>query len=170
MHEGIFGVGGFVVARHDRIRDWAAARAKDYLQCKVDVEQDVAPPVVKAAGRMDVVVAKYGHKLLIDVVVATVASSNAREQARRTKEPGRSLRTADARKLTTYGPAVLALSVEDTGRIGPGTVRFLKELAESQDMLPTGEAYRKLLAELQHIMLLGTTAILQAACGLTPTA
>ena len=169
VHEGICGVGGFVEARHDRIRDWSAARAKDYLHCRVDTEHDVAPPVVKAAGRMDVVVARYGHNMFIDVVVASVATTNFREQARRSKEPGRSLRAADARKQSRYGSAVLPLSIEDTGRIGPGTMRFLKELAESQDLTPTGVEYRKLLAELQHVMLLGTAAILQSACGLTPT-
>ena len=54
---------------HARICKWLAERIKDCWRCPVEQEQDVAPPLVKSSGRMDIVVRKNGQKLLIDVVV-----------------------------------------------------------------------------------------------------
>ena len=128
------------------------------------------PPLVTTAGRMDLVVTKHGVKYLYDVVVSSAVTSDARELARRGKEPGRSLRTAAQRKAAKYGASVVALAIEDTGRVGPGMVRFLSELAKEQDACPASDEYRRLLAEVQHIMLLGTAAMLQRARGIDPKA
>lgn len=168
-HEALCGVGGLVIERHDGIRDWLGSKLKEAWGCPVQTEEPVEPPLVTSKGRMDVVATRSGAKTLVDVVVATVATIDPREQARRVKEPGRSLRVAEGRKMTTYGPSALAFAIEDTGRVGPGTSRLLMDLAMSQDLVPAADEYRRLLAELQHLMLSGTAAILQAAVGVVPT-
>ena len=116
---------------------------------------------------MDVIARRLGHTLLIDVVVGTTASDNRREQARRAHEPGRSLRIAEARKFSRYGSSVLPMSVEDTGRLGSGTSRLLRALAEESD--DASAEYRRLAAELQHVVLSATASMLQAARGVVPT-
>ena len=118
---------------------------------------------------MDIVADRFGQKLLIDVVVSTVATDQITERGRRSKEPGRSLRTAEGRKLARYGPSVLALAVEDSGRVGSGTVRLLRELAAAQDDVPAALEYRRLVAELQHVVLSATASMLQVCRGIVPT-
>ena len=116
---------------------------------------------------MDVVAHRCGQRCLVDVVVGTTVTDNAAEVGRRAREPGRSLRIAASRKLTRYGPSVLAFAVEDTGRVGSGAVRLLKELAKEQEE-DTGVAYRHLVAEMQHVVLAATASMLQAARGQLP--
>ena len=62
----------------------AIDRAKEYLGCSVDNEKMVSPPLVERAGKMDLVITQCGRRLLIDVVVATVATTDVAEQLRRT--------------------------------------------------------------------------------------
>ena len=117
---------------------------------------------------MDRVATRYGQKLLVDVVVWTTFTDNATERERRSRTPGRSLRTAEARKLTRYGPSVLAFAVEDTGGLGSGTTRMLREIASEHEEDPSTE-YRRLAAELQHVVLSATATMLQVARGQEPT-
>ena len=167
-HEELCGVGGLVEARHDSIRDWSKAAVLDAGDCTVEKEVDVSPPLVATEGRMDLMVTRQGVKHMFDVAVSSAARTNSLDMMRRTKELGRSLRTAEQRKAAKHGASVTALAIEDTGRIGPGTVRFLSELAKTQELIPVSQEYRRLLAEMQHVMLLGTAAMLRSACGLTP--
>ena len=112
-HEYVCPVAGLQDARRTRIRRWVAEKIRECWRCRVDEEEDVAPPLVTSAGRMDVVAKRHGQKLLADIVVGTIATDTPDERARRINEPGRSLRTASARKLTCYGPKVLAIAAED---------------------------------------------------------
>ena len=133
----------------------------------MEEERPVSPPLVSSDGRMDVIASRHGHKLLADIVIGTTATVQERERARRVHEPGRSLKIAEARKFARYGPAVLAVAVEDTGRLGSGTVRLLRDLvAEDED--PASE-YRRLVAELQHVVLSATASMLQIARGSVTT-
>lgn len=118
--------------------------------CSVVEEEDVALREVKSKGRMDVVAKRFCVKTLTDVVIDTTATNNAAEVSRRARQPGRSLRTAASRKLARYGPSVLAFALEDTGRLGSGTVRLLQQLAADASE-ETGFTYQQLLAELQHV-------------------
>ena len=141
---------------------------KEVWGCAVEEEVPVGRPLVSSDGRMDVVVHRHGQKLLIDVVVSTTATDQAAELARRRHEPGRSLRTAAVRKLTRYGPSVLAFAAEDSGRLGSGTIRLLKELAKEQGDDAALE-YQRLASELQHVVLSATATMLQVARGQPPT-
>ena len=63
---------------------------------------------------------------------------------------------------------MLAFAVEDTGRLGLGAVRLLRDLAaEGEPDDPA--AYQKLAAELQHVVLSATATMLQIARGVVPT-
>ena len=169
-HEYVCAVGGFPEFRHNRVRDWLAQQVRELWACRVQTEEPVATPLVKSSGRMDVVAHRLGAKVLIDVVVGTTFSDNAAEASRRAREPGRSLRMAASRKLARYGPSVLPFTVEDTGRLGSGAMRLLKELAsETEQQEDIGAEYRRLVAELQHIVLGATASMLQAARGQPPT-
>ena len=155
--------------RHNRVRKWTAEKSKEAWGGKVLEERPVGPPQVRTPGRMDVIARREGVQTLIDVVVSSVATDVRREQERRAREPGRSLRTAEARKLTRYGEGVLAVAVEDTGRLGAGTMRLLRDWAECQDDLPPDVEYRRLAVELQHVVLSGTASMLQISRGVAPS-
>ena len=169
MHEHVCPVGGLQDVRHTRVRKWMAERLKEKFADQVSQEEPVNQPLVKSAGKMDVVARRHGETLLIDVVIATPLTTEPRERARRTREAGRSLRTAEARKLSRYGPKVLALAVEDTGRLGNGTVRLLRSLAAEEEIEDRAEACRRLVAELQHVVLGSTAVMLEIARGARPT-
>ena len=126
--------------------------------------------MVKAPGRMDVVGWLGGVPLLIDVVVASVATTDAAETKTRTMDATRAVRSAERRKLQRYGDTVLAIAIEDSGRIGGGTRRFLKQLAARDAQDQPSVAYRRLLAELQHVVLGATAVMLQGARGAPQTA
>ena len=167
-HEYTCPVSGLQDARHTRVRKWLAERIREFWACKVDQEVAVTQPLVRRDGRMDVIATRYGVKLLVDVVIGTTFTDNAAERERRALVPGRSLRSAEARKLSRYGPTVLAFAIEDTGRLGCGTVRLLRELAAVSER-DASEEYRRLTAELQHVVLSATATMLQVARGQTPT-
>jgi len=169
VHELVCPASGSVEARHTRVKNWLAERIRERWACPAQKEQPVEPPLVKRAGVMDIVAVKDGMTLLIDVVLATSATDNEPERQRRVKEPGRSLRTAEARKFTRYGPSVVAFAVEDTGRLGSGTARLLRALASEQEDVPAAEDFRKLVGELQHMVLSATAVLLQRARGVVPT-
>ena len=160
--------GGGVIARHSRVVKWGAEKLKEYRGCQAKVEQPVQPPLVTRVGRMDILANDLGKDLLVDVVICTSATDSQRERERRVNEPGRSLRTAEARKLAAYGPNVLALAVEDTGRLGSGAKRFIKDLAERQDVRSVADEYQRLQAELQHVVLSSTASMLQRCRGVVP--
>ena len=159
-HQYVCPVQGLQEARHDRVVQWACEKIKEHWGERVQSEQRVAPPLVRSEGRMDVVATRHGQCLLIDVAIATVATDSVAELTRRSREPGRALRTAEARKFARYGSAVLALAVEDTGRLGSGTRRLLRELAEAQEVVPVGVELGRLVAELQHVVLSSTATML----------
>ena len=58
--------------------------------------------------------------------------------------------TTDRKEVSPF--MVTAFTVEDTGRLGSGTVCLLKELASEQQEDSSAE-YRRLVTELQHIVL-----------------
>ena len=68
-----------------------AETIREAWACPVEEEKPVAPPLVKREGRMDVIAARWGQKLLIDVVVGMTATDTTEELARRVHQPGRSL-------------------------------------------------------------------------------
>ena len=112
----------------------------------------------------------FGH-LNIDVTIPSLHSSSVREALRRQHAPERAIRAGIADKLTTYGPGVIALAVDDTGAIGAGALRLLGQLA--WQLGGESEGPRLLLswrAELQHIVLQATAGMAQGARGLPRTA
>ena len=169
-HEHLCSIGGAIDARHTALRTWVAEKLGDAeYGGTVAVEQPVAPPEVNKAGRVDVVCRRGGQRLLVGVAVASCATTYLDELARRRTDANRALRQAERRKSARYGDHVLAVAVEDTGRVGGGTRRLLRELAEQQEEETVAVAYRKLLADVQAVVLAATAAVLQSAHGLPPT-
>ena len=169
LHELLCPLGGGVNDRHTSLRKWVADKLRDSYGVRVQEEKPVAPPEVSVAGRMDVVCFRGSARLLIDTVVATPATTDTAELARRRYDAARALNEAERRKRKRYGDAVLAFAVEDTGRIGRGARRLLRELAELLEDESPCAAFRRLLAEVQHVVLGSTAALLQTARGLQPT-
>ena len=114
---------------------------------------------------MDITARRPEGLLEVDVTIATVASRDHAELARRVREPGRAARNEVKNKLRRYGPSVLAFAIEDTGRLAPSTCRLLRELAGSQDEIPVQDEYHKLVRELQHIVLASSASMLQSSRG-----
>ena len=169
-HEFLCNIGGAVDGRHDGLRDWVADKVRDAFGCRVATERPVQPPLVKTAGRMDVVCWIGGAPLLVDVVVPSCTTTDAAEIKRRMVDPTRAIRVAERKKKTRYGDTVLAVAVEDTGRVGSGAQRLLRQLAAKQEDEDASIAYRRLLAEMQYVVLSATAVMLQGARGALQTA
>ena len=88
------GVGGLVTGRHDRIRDWAKGKAQDYWGV-VGREEDVAPPLVKTVGRMDVVPRRYDADPQL--------GAHVHQEKRAAQSPFGTLRQDADSRLGTYG-------------------------------------------------------------------
>ena len=119
---------------------------------------------------MDVVCWIGGAPLLVDVVVPSCTTTDAAEIKRRMVDPTRAIRVAERRKKTRYGDTVLAVAVEDTGRVGSGAQRLLRQLAAKQEDEDASIAYRRLLAEMQYVVLSATAVMLQGARSALQTA
>jgi hypothetical protein len=118
---------------------------------------------------MNIICSRDGQQLLIDVVVATCATTNQAELSRRRVDASRAIRAAQRRKRQRYGDNVLPVVVEDSGRIGSGTRRLSRELAECREDTPTEQVLNSLLAKVQAIVLGATAAMMQKARGVQPT-
>ena len=106
----------------------------------------------------------------VDIVIPAIATTDVQELARRQHDSARALRAAAADKLKRYGPSVIAFAVDDSGRLGPQSVRFLRELARGLEPDDADREFVKLRAEVQHIVLQATASMAQAARGVPRTA
>ena len=89
----------------------------------------------------------------VDVVIPAIATTDVQEMSRRQHDPARALRAAAADKLKRYGPSVIAFAVDDSGRLGPQSARFLREVARGLEPDEADKEFIKLRAEVQHIVL-----------------
>ena len=145
------------------------AQLRGTYEGHVGVERHVAPPRVRTACRMNIICSRDDQQLVIDVVVATCATTNQAELSRRHVDASRAIRAAQRRKRQRYGDNVLPVVVEDSGRIGSGTRRLSRELAECREDTPTEQVLNSLLAKVQAIVLGATAAMMQKARGVQPT-
>ena len=169
-HEHYCGVGGGIIQRHNRVVAWLAEKMRQLWRCNVREEFRTSADIHGRPGRMDITARRPEGTLEVDVAIATVASVDQAELSRRVRNPGRAARTEVKKKLSRYGPSVLAFVLEDTARMAAGTCRLLRELARSQEDLPHDEAFQSLARELQHIVLASSASTLQSARGRPRTA
>jgi hypothetical protein len=106
----------------------------------------------------------HGH-FDVDIVVPSVATTDEQELARRRRDPTRAVRAAVAGKVERYGPSVVALAVDDAGRMAASTKRFLHALAQSLAPGDPQAEFCSLRAQLQHLVMQGTASMAQAARG-----
>ena len=158
------------MTRHNRVREWLADKLRDSFGGRTLTEQPHPYANGTAGGEMDIKHdSAFGH-WDIDVTIVSISTSNVREALRRQTDPARALRGGVADKLRTYGPGVLAFAVDDTGAVGAGATRLLREMAVH--LVGEHESARLLLAwrgELQHIVLQSTAGMMQAARGVPRT-
>ena len=140
-----------------------ADKSRDAFGGSWATEQDVQPPLVERAGRMDIVGWLDGAPLLIDTVVPSNVTTDAQELKRRMVDATRAVRAAERKKKTRYGATVLGAAVEDTGRVGAGLQRYLRRLAARLDEDEPARGYRQLMSEVQWVVLGATTRMLQGA-------
>ena len=87
---------------------------------------------------------------LFDVAVAAVACLNGGELARRLYEPGRAARAQAHSKYLRYGPTVIPIVIEDTGRLHVEALKMFRFLAKTA--LDPAAEQRHLIGEFQAIM------------------
>ena len=163
VHEFLCNLGGAQDVRHSALRDWVADKSRDAFGGSWATEQDVQPPLVERAGRMDIVGWLDGAPLLIDTVVPSNVTTDAQELKRRMVDATRAVRAAERKKKTRYGATVLGAAVEDTGRVGAGLQRYLRRLAARLDEDEPARGYRQLMSEVQWVVLGATARMLQGA-------
>ena len=171
VHEGLCSIGGGVLTRHNRVRDWLAEKLRCAFGGRTLTEQPHRHANGISMGRIDLKHDSSQGHLDIDVTITSIYTSNVRESLRRRTAPERSIRAGVKDKLRTYGAGVLAFAADDTGAISVSAVRLLRKMAHQIGGVHYGS---KLLqnwrAELQHIILQSTTGMAQVARGEPRTA
>ena len=100
---------------------------------------------------------------LLDTAVASVASVNPLELARRMYEPGRPGREQAKVKYRRYGPTVSPIIMEDTGRLHITATRMLRQMV--MNTMDPGKELREITAEFQAVMLAASMHAQRAARG-----
>ena len=100
---------------------------------------------------------------LFDVAVAAVACLNGGELARRLYEPGRAARAQAHSKYLRYGPTVIPIVIEDTGRLHVEALKMFRFLAKTA--LDPAAEQRHLIGEFQAIMFTASMQSQRAARG-----
>ena len=136
---------------------------REYWGCPVREEKRTSADIEGRPGRMDIVDRRAGGLLKVDVAIASVASVDRAELARRARDPGRPARLEVKKNLRRYGPSVLPFVLEDTGRPSASACRLLRELARSQEEADESEEHAKLLRQVQYIALANSASMMQAA-------
>ena len=148
VHEGLCSIGGGVLTRHNRVRDWLAEKLRCAFGGRTLTEQPHRHANGISTGRIDLKHDSSQGHLDIDVTITSIYTSNVRESLRRRTALVRSIRAGSA-----------------------GAVWLLRKTARQI----CGDHYRsKLLqnwrAELQHIILQSTAGMAQVARGEPRTA
>ena len=170
VHEGLCNIGGGPLTRHNRVREWLAEKMREAYGGTTATEQP-HPLANGSPGRMDIKHSSAHGHLDVDVTIASLYTSNAREALRREQAPSRALRQGIAEKLRHYGPGVIPFALDDTGAMGSSALRLLRRLAwASGGPLSGPNLFTLWRAELQHIVLQTTAGMAQSARGMPRTA
>ena len=135
-------MGGGVVHRHNRIRDWLAELVKSLTGHTATTEQYVPrwDRVVSVNGadtieraRLDVVfVNLHGQRVHLDVVVPTAGATNLElARSRAARDGAAAARAEEGERVRYPGPDLIPFAVEALGRPGRDAVRFVWSLAPS---------------------------------------
>ena len=159
--------------RHNRLRTWIAQQYKATADCKVaeEVRWPELDRVCRSGprrgqteeARIDVVVQDMQGTQLLDVAVAAVATLDGTELARRMFEPGRAARAQAHSKYLRYGPTVIPIVIEDTGRLHVEALKMFRFLAKTA--LDPAAEQRHLIGEFQAIMFTASMQSQRAARG-----
>ena len=132
-------VGGGVVRRHDRIRDWlqgwvAMVTGTEALKEQYVPHWDSTDSYGnRVRARLDVCFVDQGRKVYVDVAVtesATTCSQTLRARAKR--NAAAAIDMEDRKRIRYPGPALRPFVVEALGRCGPGALALLKSLAPTE--------------------------------------
>ena len=176
IHEDLCNIGGGVLRRHNAIRSWLAYRLRELTSARIAEERawpalnrrlppsNSHPNGRLEEARIDIVVQEEADTELLDVVVASIATTDPQEMARRATEPGRAARQAANRKRKRYEGQVRPFALEDTGRLHPQASRLLRRLVENSP--EPIEDYNKLVAELQTVLFSTSIGFQRTARGL----
>ena len=163
LHGLVCEVGGGVVHRHDRVRDWLAALVRDLAGHTATTEQYVPrwDRVVSVNGadsieraRLDVAFVNcHGQRVYLDVVVPTAGSTNPETvRSRAARDGAAAARAEDGKRVRYPGPDLVPFAIEALGRPGRDAVAFLRSLAPADPELRSvalGAAWQSLSVVLQ---------------------
>ena len=163
LHGLVCEVGGGVVHRHNRLRDWLAGLVRTLSGKTVAIEQYVPQwdRVVRVRGadtieraRLDVAFVNFhGQRVYLDVVVPTAGTTNPESaRSRAARDGAAAARAEDGKRVRYPGPELVPFAVEALGRPGRAAVSFLRSLAPAepeQRSAVLGSAWQSLSVLLQ---------------------
>jgi hypothetical protein len=182
-HARMCGIGGGYVARHNRIRDWAAATHAACTGLPASTEQRVpewdrldSQTGVLEAAVLDVAFSdpRTGRRLLGDVVVKSAFSQNAATLRGRARRDGLAAAEAAAAKRRRYplgGPSLVPLAFESGGRPGEDTIGFVRQCGTAwaalhgEDSVEMKLGTGRLWQEVSTLLQLGNAELILSANG-----
>ena len=166
-------VGGAILRRHDRIRDWLAAWLGKMLGQEVATEQFVpkwdrikrnrqGQQVVERA-RLDVVFQGLAGPIYIDVAVVEAGSESGQALARRAAEDGAAAALEEDEKRRRYpGPDLVPFVVEAGGRLG-GAAELLIRSVAPKDPVERSAAISEAKRALSNLVQFGNAEVVLGA-------
>ena len=166
-------VGGAVLRRHDRIRDWLAAWLGKMLYQEVATEQFVPKwdrikrdhqgrPIVEKA-RLDVVFQGMAGKVYVDVAVVEAGSESAHALTRRALQDGAAAAEEENDKRKRYpGPDLVPFVVEAGGRLGEAAELLIRSVAP-KDPVERSAAISEAKRALSNLVQLGNAEVVLGA-------
>ena len=162
LHARVCKVGGGIIRRHDRIRDWLAKWIGQMLGQEVSTEQyvgkwdrwrrDTSGQLVLERARLDVVFQGRAGPVYVDVAIVEAASSSAAAWRARSAQDGvAAAEEEDAKRRRYPGPDLVPFVVEAGGRLGVAAQSLLrsvvpKDLADrAQEIAAAKRTLRALL-------------------------
>ena len=137
-HARVCKVGGGVVARHDRIRDWLAKWVGGMIGREALTEQFVPQwdryrDGILERARLDVVYDNVqGRRVHVDVAIVEASTANLHDQRQRAAKDGVAASSHEDTKRRRYpGPSLVPFVMESMGRLGEGTDAMLRALVPS---------------------------------------
>jgi hypothetical protein len=182
-HARMCGIGGGYVARHNRLRDWAAATHTKCTGLPAVIEQrvpewdtvDLETGELQAA-ILDVAFSdpRTGRRLLGDVVVKEAFSVDAATLRSRARRDGKAAADAAASKRRRYplgGASLVPLPFETGGRPGEDTIGFVRRCGAAwaalhgEDDAEKQVATSQLWQECSTLLQLGNAELILSANG-----